>query len=385
MKKIFLILFLLVLNFVFIPNKVFSEEQNIYTVAYLNRLEKKVKLNWILPHGQTDKTTIISFKIDKNGNVLVVNISNSSGDNTFDQTALTAIYKSVPFEEIPACMQDNSLNISYKFNQNDTKATLVSELFYQNHPEQTTNLTPEKAINNDQFRPYLQYLQIQIKQNWHPDKYNISKKCVAMFEINKKGELNNLKIFQSSDNQSFDAAALDAITKTAPFKPLPDFYKENHVTVQFNFDYNVFNKNTNAQYNFADSYDRAYLAYQKTVDAIISHSVPKQLTFRDKCLILRITIEPSGCLKNVQILHSSNDKYFDNLYVSAIKKCSFPPLNDKISSHDFTYNYIVQTKHQNYNQINMVPADLSTPAGKIWAFDKVMWWIFLGHCICHIH
>lgn len=105
----------------------FAQEQDIYFIAYVNRLENKVKSNWILPHGKLGEKTVIDFDIDKTGKLLNINILNSSGDSEFDQNALNAIYKSVPFESIPSNTKDDTVTIRFSFSQNDLEAYSISE------------------------------------------------------------------------------------------------------------------------------------------------------------------------------------------------------------------------------------------------------------------
>lgn len=127
MKKILLVL-IFILSYTVFQTSAFSEESNIYFIAYVNRLEHKIKSNWTLPHGQTDKTTIVTFKIDRNGNILNANVVDSSTDNEFDQAALTAIYQSAPFETIPESIKDNNITFQYTFNQNLSEIKPVFEL-----------------------------------------------------------------------------------------------------------------------------------------------------------------------------------------------------------------------------------------------------------------
>lgn len=389
MKKIFLIVTLI---FVFIQNLAFAQKPNIYYVTYINRLENKIKSNWILPHGQVDKTTIITFTVDRNGNLVEPKVINSSGDSEFDQIALNAIYTSVPFEKLPEYIQDDNINISFKFNQNSTEASLISNVSCANIPavnlktnQSSQNNVSNNTENKETFKTYMPELQRSIKQNWHPEKYNTSKRFVALFKINKNGELESLKTFKSSENDSFDKSALEAISKTAPFEPLPPNFQEKSITILFTFDYNIHGENTNARYNFSNPDERSLLGYQKTVEAILSHSIPTRVFLRKKCLVVRITIEPSGNIEKIQIVHSSNDKHFDNLYVSAVKKCSFPSMPENLAYNNLTFDYVIQTKKLNSYQDNMVPANLSTPAGKIWAADKIVWWSFLIFCVSHMH
>lgn len=421
MKKILLV-FIFILSFTIFQNSAFCEESNIYFIAYVNRLEHKIKSNWTLPHGQTDKTTIVTFKIDKNGNILNANVSNSSTDNEFDQAALTAVYKSAPFEAIPESIKDNNITFQYTFNQNlseikpisettttnlksdsptviltqqqqkineklfEKKEKLIQKANLSNLDDNGMLLNSNYKIDNVDFKSYMQNLQKAIKSNWKPTKCNNSKQFIALFKIDKNGDLTSLKIYKSSGDNNFDKVALDAISQTTPFKPLPKEFCGDSINVQFTFDYNVFGEKVNANsFINNDTNNRTYADYQKMVETIISHSLPKRIFFFNKCLALRIKINKIGYLESVQVIHSSNDKKFDKLYVSAIKKCSFPPLPESLPLKTFSFDYIVQTKPKYCNVNNMVPINLSTPVGKVWAADVFARWAFMIFCVGHIH
>lgn len=92
------------------------------------------------------------------------------------------------------------------------------------------------------FGPYMRSLQRRIKSNWNPPKSDDSKHVVAVFNVNKKGEITNIKIVKSSDNITMDAAAIDAIKKVSAYAPLPKGFKGNDIDINFTFDYNVWGK-----------------------------------------------------------------------------------------------------------------------------------------------
>lgn len=302
MKKRFLG-FVFIISFIF-QSIAFCQEPNIYFLAYTNRLEKKVKSNWILPHGQADKTTIVAFKIDKNGNISNANISTSSGDSEFDHSALNAVYKSSPFEAIPSCVKDDNITILLSFNQNLVEVKNGSSVI------------------------------------------NMS---LVKHEENIKNEI--------KDNAK-----------------IPEKYAVVNI-----------------------SYNESLNSYKSIVETIISHSLPKRIFLRNKCLVLRMKINKEGYLETIQVIHSSNDKKFDKLYILAVKKCSFPPLPETLDLKSFSFDYVVQThpihryqylnRYGYYGEYMMMPSDsfLSTPTGKLWAADVFARWAFMIFCVGHIH
>lgn len=149
MKKFFMCMVLL-LSILIQNNSAFSQEQNIYCTAYINRLQDKVKSNWDSTHGQIDKKTVIIFKINRNGQIMGSEISEPSGDNEFDTLALYAIKNSEPFENFATNITDDDITISFIFSQNLIEATPISEIketveFSQKNKENNTK--PLSLVN----------------------------------------------------------------------------------------------------------------------------------------------------------------------------------------------------------------------------------------------
>lgn len=101
------------------------------------------------------------------------------------------------------------------------------------------NTPKEKTIN---WNPYMRNLEKDIKANWNPPKSDKTTGIVAKFYIEKDGSLKDLKLIKYSKNKELNTSAIDAIKKTAPFRPLPKEFKGESVPVEFSFDYNVINK-----------------------------------------------------------------------------------------------------------------------------------------------
>lgn len=101
--------------------------------------------------------------------------------------------------------------------------------------EKIQDATIPKGVD---FEPYMNELQRQIKSNWKPPYGTKTKRAVLLFKIAKDGKLLSCDIENSSGNQKFDNAAINAVKRTAPFRPLPNEYNENSVDINFTFDYN---------------------------------------------------------------------------------------------------------------------------------------------------
>lgn len=101
------------------------------------------------------------------------------------------------------------------------------------------------------FAPYMRELQRRIKSNWHPPVNYDSKRASVFMKIDKAGNLVACSIYQSSGYKNVDKSVLDAVYKTAPFRPLPEEYNGKTVDIIFTFDYYVFsNKQQRPVVNF---------------------------------------------------------------------------------------------------------------------------------------
>ncbi|MBS2002056.1 MAG: TonB C-terminal domain-containing protein [Cyanobacteria bacterium SZAS LIN-5] len=89
------------------------------------------------------------------------------------------------------------------------------------------------------FGPYMANLQRNIKRSWFPPQRQESRRVVVRFNIDRGGELSNLKVLKSCGVAVADQAAINAVENAAPnFKPLPAGAPPE-VTIEFTFDYNV--------------------------------------------------------------------------------------------------------------------------------------------------
>jgi TonB family protein len=96
------------------------------------------------------------------------------------------------------------------------------------------------AIAAPDYGAYMAELQRRIKRNWRPPTAQEDKRVVVQFNIGRDGRLLSLGLAKSSGYPEADAAALNAVRLSAPFRSLPPGHRENDLPIQFTFDYNVF-------------------------------------------------------------------------------------------------------------------------------------------------
>lgn len=104
------------------------------------------------------------------------------------------------------------------------------------------------------YGPYMAELQRRIKLNWESPRSTRDRKIVVLFYVARDGNLVNdrgqafqpgvnplslVEFVKSSGDQDADLAAVEAIRRSVPFRPLPPTEKAAMVPIQFTFDYNV--------------------------------------------------------------------------------------------------------------------------------------------------
>ena len=89
-------------------------------------------------------------------------------------------------------------------------------------------------------QPYLQKMHKKVGATWkrpaEPPK--AGSKAVVIVTILRDGSLLETKLHMKSGSEAWDASALDAVKRSAPFDPLPKSYPRTSVEVHFHFEYN---------------------------------------------------------------------------------------------------------------------------------------------------
>lgn len=338
-KKIFLLL-ALVLNIAFAKDAVFADE--LYAKNfYIDSIETKINLNWIIPADAEGKSTVVSFTVNPNKTVSNIKILRSSGSDKYDQSAISAIYKSIPFEH--SVNYNKPINIEFFFSPVFTSATDVMN----SNQTKIVNVANRNAYID--FSEYTNDLQEKINTNWNPSTSEAKKAAIANIQIGKDGALENYYILKSSKNKDFDRDVLDAISKSVPLAPFPAGINAPKTDVQVAFTCNkvkmeddsvFYNHFVNANVMNIKGYDH----YTKQVERIIESSLEGRRYFFQKDLLVEFSINKTGKLKYVKIKNSSGDKNFDRKILAILQKTSFPPVPETIPFDTVTLNYEILTQ-----------------------------------------
>lgn len=85
---------------------------------YMRDVQMKIKRNWDPPKSNQSKRVVLVFTIAKDGRLLNVKISDSSGIPSVDKAAIAAIEYSAPFKPLPAGFKGSDIDIHFTFDYN---------------------------------------------------------------------------------------------------------------------------------------------------------------------------------------------------------------------------------------------------------------------------
>jgi TonB family protein len=98
----------------------------------------------------------------------------------------------------------------------------------------TTN--PGEAVNVSVLAEYLRELHRIIKNAWTPP-HDVTRSAEIIFRVKRSGELALIRVVKSSGDVDADESAINAITASAPFKPLPPAYSLGSLDIDYTFNY----------------------------------------------------------------------------------------------------------------------------------------------------
>ncbi|BAZ43280.1 hypothetical protein NIES4102_02800 [Chondrocystis sp. NIES-4102] len=96
------------------------------------------------------------------------------------------------------------------------------------------------ALKDIDLSQYFAEIKRRVKSNWHPS-YAVEEYTTFLtFEIQKSGQVTNLKVSRSSGSQKVDQESLTAVQKSAPFDPLPPEFPLAALEVEFTFNIYIY-------------------------------------------------------------------------------------------------------------------------------------------------
>ena len=93
---------------------------------------------------------------------------------------------------------------------------------------------PQKTTDLSNFSPYLEYLQAQLKQSWHPPAIKKLEQgsFILAFEVSKNGEISHI---HSSAFAATNDSLIKALKKISPLMPLPEGCPDIELNLMFDY------------------------------------------------------------------------------------------------------------------------------------------------------
>ena len=102
--------------------------------------------------------------------------------------------------------------------------------------EKQEQAVPGMRVDQEFDHPdYLIAIRNRISTNWRPPRLNTSNQTTVFFKIKKDGTIARTFVEKRTGNMAFDMSAMYAVTKSAPFPPLPDGYQGDELGIHLEF------------------------------------------------------------------------------------------------------------------------------------------------------
>ena len=83
---------------------------------YFSEIKRRVRRNWNPNYAVQEYTTVLTFSIQRNGQIALLKVRRTSGSPEVDSEALAAVQNSGPFDPLPANYPSEMLNVEFNFN-----------------------------------------------------------------------------------------------------------------------------------------------------------------------------------------------------------------------------------------------------------------------------
>ncbi len=97
-------------------NPALDAQQSIDMRKYFSEIQRRVKRNWNPKHALKEYTTVLTFSIQRNGQITLLAVRRTSGSQEVDREALEAVQDSAPFDPLPANFPLDEINVEFNFN-----------------------------------------------------------------------------------------------------------------------------------------------------------------------------------------------------------------------------------------------------------------------------
>ena len=97
-------------------NPALDAQQSIDMRKYFSEIQRRVRRNWNPKYALKEYTTVLSFSIQRNGQITLLAVRRTSGSQKVDLEALEAVQDSAPFAPLPANFPLDEISVEFNFN-----------------------------------------------------------------------------------------------------------------------------------------------------------------------------------------------------------------------------------------------------------------------------
>jgi TonB family protein len=293
---------------------------------YKAELKRRIRRNWApLPEDRNKQVDVI-FHISNDGRLLSSLVKNSSGSLSADASAIAAIKLSAPFKALPSICKCDSYPFELTFKEQVIGFSNALSSANVN-PVAQPRVTSNRYISGVDFAPYMAELQPRIHSHWTPAIDDRSKQTVTIFHIAQDGRLLDVHIKESSGSASADAAAIEAVKRSAPFKALPSNYRGTSAPIEFTFNYQAIHRHDKSNSHLNSSTAKINRPSAGMTSEMYAAEAQRRIRRywtpatedRNKKVILIFQISRDGRLLSILIHQSSNSPTFDSAAITAVK------------------------------------------------------------------
>ncbi len=290
---------------------------------YMSELQRAVENKWS-PAGELKSSEVtILFSVNSHGELVEVEVDRGSGIRSADRAAIEAVEKASPFP-LPPSLPPPSLNSTTSFKMTFNYKYLNGPVDFYEFPVD--------------FGTYMKVITHRIYQRLVQTAHPQVTKTVMQFIIDKKGNLLNLKVKQSSGSQELDRSAERAVQSSAPFPVLPPG-SDAKVDIEFTVDFDrpssvstekpapaalhtsptptaaaSFPRQTSSAtpYPFTQVADYTAMVGERLEKNWHAKSIPVTVIFR---------VSDQGAVSGLQVYTSSGDTMLDEKALSVVRSC----------------------------------------------------------------
>lgn len=186
------------------------------------------------------------------------------------------------------------------------------------------------------FNEYAKEAQQAVKSNLSY-KGETSASTTVTYNINADGSVSDIKLDKASGTD-FDNAVIEAVQKSAPFKPFPKDCNVSYVTMTSGFQH-IVQKYQSARMSImpvepSAQSQEAYKKYINKVSKYMFDRIPTTYSYIPQEPVIKCTILKDGTIRNFRLTQSSGISEYDKKIMDTFANIKVEPFPAELSNYD---------------------------------------------------